>query len=87
MLKRDDNALMSARIPEIAFPISEKYAGKLQIRHAISQGLDPAAIAKGMIRLRKLVKIPDLNFYDLRHAFADIARNVHYFEKDEVAEA
>lgn len=86
MLKREDGAFMSVHIPEIAMQSYQKYAGRLQLRYATAQGLD-AAIAKGMIGLRKLVNIPNLGFYDLRHAFADIARNVLYFDKDDVAEA
>jgi hypothetical protein len=37
--------------------------------------------------LRQIVNIPDLDFYDLRHAFVDIARNSLHFDKDDVAEA
>ncbi|WP_184544859.1 phage integrase SAM-like domain-containing protein [Mucilaginibacter sp. FT3.2] len=86
MTRRDDEAFMSVYIPDIAIALYRKYAGNLQKRYGTAQALDQA-ISKGMVGLRKLTKTADLGFYDLRHAFADIARNVLHFDKDDVAEA
>jgi integrase len=84
--RRDDEAFMSVHIPQVAIPLYKKYAGKLKLKYTTHITLDQA-LSKGMKGLRKLVGIPDLDFYDLRHAFGDWARNELNFHKDDVAEA
>jgi len=86
MTRREDEAFMSVNIPDAAVPLIKKYAGTLQNRYSTPHALDQA-IFMGMAGLRKITRIKDLDFYDLRHAFGDIARNVLYFDKDDVAEA
>jgi integrase len=86
MSRRGDEAFMSVNIPNIAMPLYLKYEGTLSSRYSNHITLDQA-LAKGMKGLSKLTKIPDLEFYDLRHAFADIARNTLNFHKDDIAEA
>ena len=61
-----------------------KYAGKLQDRYSTHITLDHA-LMKGMHGIGKSLCIPDLEFYDARHAFGDWARNVCRFSKDDVA--
>jgi integrase len=84
--RRDDEAFMSVKIPPIAVPLYLKYAGTLQNRYSTHITLDQA-LSKGMKGLAKLTGIVGLEFYDLRHAFADIARNSLGFHKDDVGDA
>ena len=82
--RRKDKAFISVNIPDVALPLYIKYAGKLQERYATHINLD-YALMKGMHGIGKALAIPDLEFYDARHAFGDWARNICRFSKDDVA--
>jgi integrase len=81
--RRKDKAFISIDIPEIAEPLYAKYAGTLQLRYASHKTLD-RALSIGMRAIVKLLNIPELEFYDARHAFGDWARNICRFSKDDV---
>jgi len=82
--RRKDKAFISINIPDVATPLYLKYAGKLQVRYSTHITLDNA-LMKGMHGIGKSLSIPDLEFYDARHAFGDWARNICRFSKDDVA--
>lgn len=82
--RRQDKAFISVNIPEIAIPLYLKYAGKLQLRYGSHHALDQA-LSKGMQAIGEITKIPDLEFYDARHAVGDWARNICRFSMDDVA--
>jgi len=82
--RRRDRAFISINIPDIAIPLYLKYAGTLQIRYASHNTLD-RALSIGMRTIGKIANIPDLEFYDARHAVGDWARNICRFSKDDVA--
>lgn len=82
--RRKDRAFISVNIPDIAIPLYLKYAGKLQLRYSTHITLDQA-LSKGMRAIGKKLKIPDLEFYDARHAVGDWARNICRFSMDDVA--
>jgi hypothetical protein len=81
--RRKDSAFISLNIPDVALPLFTKYAGKLQERYGTQEALDHA-LSFGMRGLGAKLNIPELQFYDLRHAFADQARNICGFSKDDV---
>jgi hypothetical protein len=82
--RRKDKAFISINIPDVATSLYLKYAGKLQGRYSTHITLDNA-LMKGMHGIGKSLSIPDLEFYDARHAFGDWARNICRFSKDDVA--
>jgi hypothetical protein len=82
--RRRDRAFISVNIPDIAIPLYLKYAGNLQVRYASHNTLD-RALSIGMRAIGKGENIPDLEFYDARHAVGDWARNICRFSKDDVA--
>lgn len=84
--RRKDKAFISLNIPDIALPLYVKYAGKLQLRYSSRETLDNA-LSRGIRPLGKKLGIPNLQFYDLRHAFADQARNICGASKDDVGAA
>jgi integrase len=84
--RRKDNAFISLNIPDVALPLYLKYAGQLQLRYSSSDTLNQA-LSRGIKPLGEKLGILDLEFYDLRHAFADQARNVCGVSKDDVGAA
>jgi hypothetical protein len=82
--RRRDKAFISINIPNVALPLFDKYAGNLKIKYSTHISLDQA-LSVGMRALGKKLNIPDLEFYDARHAFGDIARNTCRFSMDNVA--
>ena len=82
--RRKDRAFISINIPDIAIEVYLKYAGKLQVRYSTHVTLDQA-LSKGMRAISQILCIPELEFYDARHAFGDWARNICRFSMDDVA--
>ncbi len=81
--RRKDRAFISIKIPVIAEELFFKYSGTLQSRYSSHLTLD-RALSIGMRSIGKILKIPNLEFYDARHAFGDYARNKCRFSKDDV---
>jgi hypothetical protein len=71
---REDDAFISIRIIDVARPLLEKYAGKLQTRYADHNRLD-TALSKGMQQIQRITGIPAVTYYYARHTFANVARN------------
>lgn len=84
--RRKDKAFMSLRIPDVAKPLLIKYIRTLKTRYASHENLD-SALSFGMRKIGAALEIKKLQFYDARHAFADLARNKCGFQKDDVAMA
>lgn len=82
--QRKDNAFISIRIPEEAYPLLEKYIGQLKLKYSTFRGLDKA-LSIGIRQLREITGIADLTFYWARHSFANIARNKCKISKDDIA--
>ncbi|QEL01087.1 site-specific integrase [Olivibacter sp. LS-1] len=77
--RRKDNAFISINIPDLAWPIIEKWKGKLKKRYCDEKGFNKALNA-GMRTL-----CPGEKPYDARRKFGDLARNTCRFSKDDVA--
>ncbi len=84
--RRRDGAFISLLIPEVATALFGKYIGKLGARYSSSDNFN-RALSFGMREIGDELKMENLQFYDARHAFADIARNECGFSKDDVAMA
>ncbi|QXV63909.1 site-specific integrase [Mucilaginibacter sp. 21P] len=82
--RRTDEAFISIKLIPEARPLFLKYAEKLSERYGTHNTLDQA-LAYGMRSIGKTLGISNLEFYDARHAFADIARNKCRFSVDDVA--
>jgi hypothetical protein len=81
--RRRDQAFINVHIHEAAKTLYEKYAGKLRSRYTDHSGFDHA-LSFGMQKIGAALCIMKLEFYDARHAFGDLARNVCRFSKDDV---
>jgi hypothetical protein len=84
--RRKDRAFISLHIPDEAVPLYVKYAGKLQLKYADSLSQDHA-LSFGMRKIGAKLGIVELQFYDLRHAFGDQARNICNFSTEDVGKA
>lgn len=84
--RRRDGAFISVAIPIVAHGLIEKYSGFLNNRYCNS-GNSSRALSFGMRQIGEVLNIEKLQFYDARHAFADIARNDCGFKKDDVSMA
>lgn len=84
--RRKDKAFISLNIPDVAVELYVKYAGKLQIKYSTREALDQA-LSRAMKTLGQKLKISQMWFYDLRHAFANQAQNVCGFSTENVGKA
>ena len=84
--RRKDKAYISLPIPDQAIPFFIKYAGRLKQKYSTSLILDHA-LSFGMRELGQKLGIKALQFYDMRHAFADQARNICGFSTEDVGKA
>jgi integrase len=81
--RRKDKAFISINIPVVARELFLKYVGTLSNKYSTHITLDQA-LSVGMREIGKKLKIADLEFYDARHAFGDLARNECRFSMDDV---
>lgn len=81
--RRKDKAFISLNIPDVALGLYLKYAGKLQMKYSTRETLDQA-LSIAMKTLGQKLNLPQLWFYDLRHAFADQAHNICGFSTENV---
>ena len=89
--RRDDNAYIEVRIPSIIMPLVKKYKGTSRIfdfykRYANYQGFN-INLNKGLKIVGEAVGIEGLQFYQARHTFATLSRNLMKFSKSDVDEA
>jgi hypothetical protein len=79
--RRDDKALFSVKVPEIAIPLIEKYKDHTHVRvfnfyrMYADRSTFNAAINKGLKIIGKRIGIDGLEHYAARHSWATIARN------------
>lgn len=84
--RRKDKAFISLNIPDVAVALYVKYAGKLQMKYSTREALDQA-LSRALKTLGQKLGIPQLWFYDLRHAFGDQAQNICGFSTENVGKA
>ena len=89
--RRDDNAYIEVRIPSIIMPLVKKYKETSRIfdfykRYANYQGFN-INLNKGLKIVGEAVGIEGLQFYQARHTFATLSRNLMKFSKSDVDEA
>lgn len=89
--RRDDNAYIEVRIPSIIMPLVKKYRGTSRVfdfykRYANYQGFN-VNLNKGLKIVGEAVGIEGLQFYQARHTFATLSRNLMKFSKSDVDEA
>jgi integrase len=82
--RRTDEAFISIKLIKESKALYLKYAGLLTKRYGNYRSLNQA-VAYGMRAIGKKLRISELEFYDARHAFADIARNKCRFSVDDIA--
>jgi hypothetical protein len=94
--RRKDKAFISIKVPTESLPLTEKYFGKLSSIYTASTGLG-RVISYGLNKLTDAIndhfvkehgiKLFDvvIEFYMARHSFANFARNICRFSKDDIA--
>ncbi|MGN6179329.1 MAG: phage integrase SAM-like domain-containing protein [Mucilaginibacter sp.] len=81
--RRTDEAFISIKLVNEAKNLFIKYVGAISNRYSNHLNLDHA-LSIGMREVGKKLAIPNLEFYDARHFFADVARNKCRFSKDDI---
>lgn len=89
--RRDDNAYIEVRVPSVIIPLVKKYKGTSRVfdfykRYADHRNFN-SNINKGLKTVGKAVGIDNLQFYQARHTFATLSRNLMKFSKSDVDEA
>lgn len=89
--RRDDNAYIEVKVPAIVQPLMKKYKGISRVfdfyrRYANYQGFN-INLNKGLKTVGEAVGIEGLQFYQARHTFATLSRNLMKFSKSDVDEA
>ena len=89
--RRSDNAYIEVRIQPCIAELYKLYAWKARVfnfyrRYSCAYDFN-AALNKGLKEVGKSVGIEGLNFYQARHTFATLSRNLMRFSKSDVDEA
>ena len=89
--RRDDSAYIEVKIPAIVQPLMTKYKGVSRVfdfykRYVNYQGFN-ISLNKGLKIVGEAVGIEGLQFYQARHTFATLSRNLMKFSKSDVDEA
>ena len=89
--RRDDSAYIEVKIPAIVQPLMKKYKGVSRVfdfykRCVNYQGFN-ISLNKGLKIVGEAVGIEGLQFYQARHTFATLSRNLMKFSKSDVDEA
>ena len=89
--RRSDDAYIEVKVHPFIKPLMKKYAGATHVfnlyrRYASFRELN-ANLNKGLKDVGKAVGIPKLQFYQARHTFATLSRNMMKFSKSDVDEA
>lgn len=89
--RRSDSAYIEVKIQPCIAGLCKKYAGGSRVfnfyqRYSSASDFN-AAINKGLKQVGKEVGIEGLNFYQARHTFATLSRNLMRFSKSDVDEA
>ena len=89
--RRSDDAYIEVKVHPFIKQLMKKYAGNTHVfnfyqRYAGFQEMN-AALNKGLKEVGKAIGIPKLQFYQARHTFATLSRNMMKFSKSDVDEA
>ena len=89
--RRSDGAYIEVAIHPFVKKLMKKYKGKVRVfnfykRYASAQDFNQA-VNKGLKKIGKDVGINNLQFYQARHTFATLSRNLMKFSKSDVDEA
>ena len=89
--RRSDEAYIEVKVHPFIMPLMRKYAGTKAIFNFCSRYNDYEGFNKnlniGLKKVGKSVGISDLEFYQARHTFATLSRNLMKFSKGDVDEA
>ena len=89
--RRSDEAYIEVKVHPFIVPLMRKYAGTKTIFNFCSRYNDYEGFNKnlniGLKKVGKSVGIRDLEFYQARHTFATLSRNLMKFSKGDVDEA
>ena len=89
--RRDDEAYIEVKIDPFIMPLVKKYKGSSRVFNFYSRYADyltfNANVNKGLKKVGDAVGIPNLQFYQARHTFATLSRNLMKFSKSDVDEA
>ena len=89
--RRSDEAYIEVKVHPFLKPLMRKYAGTKTIFNFCSRYNDYEGFNKnlniGLKKIGKSVGISDLEFYQARHTFATLSRNLMKFSKGDVDEA
>ena len=89
--RRSDEAYIEVKVHPFIMPLMRKYAGTKTIFNFCSRYNDYEGFNKnlniGLKKVGKSVGISDLEFYQARHTFATLSRNLMKFSKGDVDEA
>lgn len=89
--RREDDAYIEVKVHPFIKPLMEKYKGKTRVfnfhRRYSSCVTFNSNLNKGLKTIGKALKIEDLEFYQARHTFASLSRNLMKFSKSDVDEA
>ena len=89
--RRSDEAYIEVKVHPFIMPLMRKYAGTKTIFNFCSRYNDYEGFNKnlniGLKTVGKSVGISDLEFYQARHTFATLSRNLMKFSKGDVDEA
>ena len=89
--RRNDEAYIEVKVHPIIKPLMKKYAGTKTVFNFCSRYNDYEGFNKnlniGLKIVGKAVGISDLEFYQARHTFATLSRNLMKFSKGDVDEA
>jgi len=89
--RRSDDAYIEVKVHPFIKQLMKKYAGNSHVfnfyqRYAGFEEMN-AALNKGLKEVGKAIGIPKLQFYQARHTFATLSRNMMKFSKSDVDEA
>ena len=89
--RRNDEAYIEVKVHPFIKPLMKKYAGAKTVFNFCSRYNDYEGFNKnlniGLKTVGKAVGISDLEFYQARHTFATLSRNLMKFSKGDVDEA
>ena len=89
--RRDDEAYIEVKIDPFIMPLVKKYKGSSRVFNFYNRYADyltfNANVNKGLKKVGDAVGIPNLQFYQARHTFATLSRNLMKFSKSDVDEA
>lgn len=89
--RRSDNAYIEVDVHQLVAPLMKKYKGVSRVfwfyKHYATAANLNIAINVGLKKVGEEIGIPNLQFYQARHTFATLSRNLMGFSKSDVDEA